>query len=44
MLASSHKMVRDKMGLKLSVMVVGNWDISSMNAQANRQADLMLMV
>ena len=44
MIGSSHSVVRDKIGLKSSVMDVGNWVISGENAQENRQADPMLMV
>ena len=44
MIGSSYSMARGKIGLKLSVMDVGNWVISSMIAQGNRQADPMLMV
>ena len=44
MIISSHSMVRGKIGLKQSDMDVGNWVISSVNAQGNRQADPMLMV
>ena len=40
----SHSAVSYKIGLKSSVMDVGNWAISSMNAQGNSQADPMLMV
>ena len=40
----SHSMVRRRIGLKSSVMDVGNWVISSMNAQGNKQADPILMV
>ena len=41
---SSYSMVRRKIGIKLSVMDVGNWVIFGVNAQGNRQADPMLMV
>ena len=44
MIGSNHSMVRRKIGLKSSVMDVGNWVISGMNAQGNRQVDPMLMV
>ena len=44
MIGSSYSMVSRKIGLKSSVMDVGNWVISSMNAQGNRQVDPMLMV
>ena len=44
MIGSSHSVVRGKIGLKLNVMDVGNWVISGMNAQGNRQVDPMLMV
>ena len=44
MIGSSYSMVRGNSGLKSSVMDVGNWVISSMNAQGSRQADPMLMV
>ena len=43
-IGSSHSMVREKIGLKSSAMNVGNWDISIVNAQGNREADPMLMV
>ena len=42
-IGSIYSMVSDKIGLKSSVIDVGNWVISSMNAQGNRQADSMLM-
>ena len=41
---TSHSMVRRKIGLKSSVMDMGNWVISSVNAQGNRQVDPMLML
>ena len=44
MIGSSHSLVRKKTGLKSSVMDVGNWVISGVNAQGNTQADTMLMV
>ena len=44
MIGSSQGMVSNKIGLKSSVMDMGNWDISGMIAQGNRQADPMLMV
>ena len=44
MIGSSHSMVRGRIGLKSSVMDVGNWVISGMNAQGNRQADPIFMV
>ena len=43
MMVSGHSVVSDKIGLKSSVMDVGNWVISGVNAQGNRQADPMLM-
>ena len=43
-IGSSHGMVSDEIGPKSSVVLVGNWVISGMNAQENRQADPMLMV
>ena len=43
-IGSSHSVVRRRIGLKLSVMDVGNWVISGVNAQGNRQADPMIMV
>ena len=43
-IGSSYIMVRGRIGLKLSVMDVGNWVVSGVNAQGNRQADPMLMV
>ena len=44
MIDSSHSMVRKKIALKSSIMDVGNWVISCVNAHGNRQADPMLMV
>ena len=44
MIGSSYSMVREKIGLKSSVMDMGNWVISSMNTQENGQEDPMLMV
>ena len=44
MIGSSHSIVSDEIGLKSSVMNVEKWVISSMNAQRNRKADLILMV
>ena len=44
MIGSSHIVVRGGIGLKSSVMNVGNWVISGKNAPKNRQADPMLMV
>ena len=44
MIGSSHSMVREKIGLQSNVMDVGNWVISGMNDQGNRQADPMLIV
>ena len=44
MIGSSHSMVRGRIGLKSSIMDMGNWVISGENAQENRQADPMLMV
>ena len=44
MIASNHSMVRRKIGLKSSVIDVGNWVISGVNAQGNRQVDPMLIV
>ena len=43
-IGSSYSVVKGKIGLKSSVMNVGNWVISGVNAQGNRQADPMLMV
>ena len=43
-IGSSHSIVKEKIGLKSSVMVVGNWVISSENVQENMQADPMLMI
>ena len=43
-IGSSHSMVREKFGLKSSVMDVGSWVISGMNAQENRQVDPILIV
>ena len=44
MIGSYHSIVRRKIGLKSSVMDVGNWVISGVNAQGNRQVDPMLIV
>ena len=44
MIGFSHSMVSNEIGLKLSVMDMGNLVISGMNAQGNRQAEPMLMV
>ena len=44
MIGSSYSVVRGRIGLKSSVMDVGNWVISGMNTQGNRQVDPMLMV
>ena len=44
MIGFSHSIVRRKIALKSSVIDVGNWVISGMNTQGNRQADPMLMV
>ena len=44
MIGSGYSMVRRKIGLKSNVMDVGNWVISGMNAQKNKQVDPMLMV
>ena len=44
MIGSSHSMACDKIGLESSGMDVGNLVISSMNAQRNRKADLILKV
>ena len=44
MICSNNSMVRRKISLKSSVMDVGNWVISGVNAQENRQVDPMLMV
>ena len=44
MIGSSYSVVSNKIGLKSSVMDVGNWVISGKNAQRNRQADLTLIV
>ena len=43
-IGSNHSMVRRKINLKSSVIDVGNWVISSINAQRNRQVDPMLKV
>ena len=43
-IGSSHSMVSNKIGLKSSIMDVGNLVASSMNAQGNRQTDPMLML
>ena len=43
MIGSSHSMVSDEIGLKSSIMNLGNWVIFGMNAQENRQVDPMLM-
>ena len=44
MIGSSHSMVSNGIGLKSSVMDVGNLVTSSINVQGNRQADPMLVV
>ena len=44
MIGSSYSMVRRKIDLKSSVLDVGNWVISGVNAQGNGQADPMLIV
>ena len=44
MIGSSYNMVIKKIVLKSSVIDVGNWVISGMNAQGNRQADPIIMV
>ena len=44
MIGSSQSVVKGRIGLKSNVMDVGNWVISGLNAQGNRQADPMLMV
>ena len=44
MIGSSHSMVRKKISLRSSVMDLGNWVISGVNGQGNRQADPMPMV
>ena len=44
MIGSNNSVVRRKIGLKSSVMDVGNWVISGVNAQGNRQVDPILMV
>ena len=44
MIDSGYSMGRKKIGLKSSVIDVGNWVISGVHAQGNRQADPMLIV
>ena len=44
MIASNYSVVKKKIGFKSSIMDVGNWVISGVNAQGNRQVDPMLMV
>ena len=44
MIGSSYIMVSEKLSLKSSIMDVGNWVTSGMNAQGNRQANPILMV
>ena len=44
MIGSSYSMVREMIGIKSSVMDVGNWVISGVNTQGNRQANPMLIV
>ena len=44
MIGSSHSIVRGRIGLKSSVMDVGNWAISGVNAQGDKQVDPMQMV
>ena len=42
MIGSRHSMVSKKIVVKLSVIDVGNWVISGVNAQGNRQAETRL--
>ena len=44
MIGSSNSMVRRRSGLKSSIIDVGNWVISGVNVQGNRQADPILIV
>ena len=44
MIGTSYSMISEKIGLKSNAMDVGNWVISTVNSQGNRQADPMLMV
>ena len=44
MMGSSCSIVSDKFGLKSNDIDVGNWVISGMNTQGNRQSDPILMV
>ena len=44
MIGSNHSIVKRKIGLKSSIMDVGNWVISSVNEQGNRQVNPMLVV
>ena len=44
MIGSSHSIVSNKIGLKLSVSDVENLVISGINAKKNRQANPILMV
>ena len=42
-IASSHSIVSNEIGLKSSIIDVGNWVISGMNTQGNKQLVPMLM-
>ena len=44
MISYIYSMVNGEIGLKLSVMNVGNWVIAVMNAQGNNQAENMPLV
>ena len=44
MIGSSYSMVSNKIGVKPSVMDMGNLVISGVNTQENRQVDPILMV
>ena len=43
-IGSRYSIVSNEKGLKSSVVDVGNWVISGVSAQGNRQADPMLMI
>ena len=44
MIDFSYSMVGNEIGLKSSIIDVGNWLISGVNSQGNRKVDPMLMV
>ena len=43
-IGSSHSAVSDEIGLNSSIIHVGNWAISGIDSQGNRQADPILML